>query len=300
MTPQEINRLIDLYMEGKTSPEEERQLAIEVNRPDAPAEWQIIAEMLGELTLGEALYDLTMAERKRVRIRRYIGWSIAAVAACLALWFVLGKLGIPTLQQETAPQFAQQPAPVVKPEVPEEKEVPTVQAPASPAVEQVAYNAPTKRIKIRRYVGWGVAVAACLTLWFVLGKLVPETPQQDTTPQIAQRPTVVKPEEKKETPVLTPAASAVEQVAYTAPAKRMKRKPRRQAIPVMAATVETEMVPELPQVSEEELAQVEKDYQMWQLKQAILMEKIEMDAATMALNKKYEAYLEEYHNCIEI
>ena len=220
MTQQEVNRLIDRYMDGKTSLEEERQLAIEVNRPDAPAEWKIIAEMLGELTLGEALYDQTMAERKR--------------------------------------------------------------------------------IKIRRYVGWGIAVAACLTLWFVLGKLVPETPQQNTTPQIAQRPTVVKPEEKKETPVLTPAAPAVEQVAYTAPAKRMKRKPRRQAIPVMAATVETEMVPELPQVSEEELAQVEKDYQMWQVKQAILMEKIEMDAATMALNKKYEAYLEEYSNCIEI
>ena len=116
MTQQEVNRLIDLYMEGKTSPEEEHQLAIEVNRSDAPAEWKIIAEMLGELTLGEALYDQTMAERKRVRIRRYIGWSIAAVAACLTLWFVLGKLSIPTLQQDTAPQIAQQPKPVVKPD----------------------------------------------------------------------------------------------------------------------------------------------------------------------------------------
>ena len=94
MTQQEVNRLIDKYMEGETTPQEERQLAIEVNRPDAPAEWKIIAEMLGELTLGEALYDQTMAERKRVRIRRYIGWSIAAVAACLTLWFVLGKLSI--------------------------------------------------------------------------------------------------------------------------------------------------------------------------------------------------------------
>ena len=36
MTQQEVNRLIDKYMEGKTSLEEERQLAIEVNRPDAP------------------------------------------------------------------------------------------------------------------------------------------------------------------------------------------------------------------------------------------------------------------------
>ncbi len=222
MTQQEVNRLIDLYMEGKTSPEEERQLAIEVNRPDAPAEWKIIAEMLGELTLGEALYDQTMAERKRLQIRRYIGW--------------------------------------------------------------------------------GIAVAACLTLWFVLGKLVPETPQQDTTPQIAQQPPMVKPEEKEAPITLTPSSPATEQVAYTAPKKHIRRKHRQPASPIaeMTEVENSETIPELPQVSEEELAQVEKDYQMWQLKQAILMEKVELDAATMALNKKYEAYLEEYRNSIEI
>jgi len=225
MTQKDVNRLIDKYMEGETTPQEERQLAIEVNRPDAPAEWKIIAEMLGDLTLGEALYDQTKAERKRLQIRRYIGW--------------------------------------------------------------------------------GIAVAACLTLWFVLGKLVPETPQQDTTPQIAQQPPVVKPEEK-ETPVtLTPSLPATEQVAYTAPKKHIRRKHRQPASPIAEMTevvevADSETIPELPQVSEEELAQVEKDYQMWQLKQAILMEKVELDAATMALNKKYEAYLEEYRNCIEI
>lgn len=225
MTQKDVNRLIDKYMEGETTPQEERQLAIEVNRPDAPAEWKIIAEMLGDLTLGEALYDQTMAERRRLQIRRYIGW--------------------------------------------------------------------------------GIAVAACLTLWFVLGKLVPETPQQDTTPQIAQQPPVVKPEEK-ETPVtLTPSLLATEQVAYTAPKKHIRRKHRQPASPIAEMTevvevADSETIPELPQVSEEELAQVEKDYQMWQLKQAILVEKVELDAATMALNKKYEAYLEEYRNSIEI
>ena len=69
MTPQEVNRLIDRYMDGKTSLEEERQLAIEVNCPNAPVEWKIVAEMLGELTLGEALYDEEMAARKRVRLQ---------------------------------------------------------------------------------------------------------------------------------------------------------------------------------------------------------------------------------------
>ena len=222
MTQKDVNRLIDKYMEGETTPQEERQLAIEVNRPDAPAEWKIIAEMLGELTLGEALYDQTMAERKRVRIRRYIGWSTAAVAACLTLWFVLGKLSIPTLQQDTAPQIAQQPKPVVKPEA-KEKEVSTVLTPASPAEEQVAYNAPTKRIK----------------------------------------------------------------------------KHRKNARPVVEEVVEEE-VPMLPEVSEEELAQVERNFQMWQLEQAFLVEQIELDAATAALNKQYKEYLAEARNTIEI
>ena len=222
MTQKDVNRLIDKYMEGETTPQEERQLAIEVNRPDVPAEWKNIAEMLGELTLGEALYDQTMAERKRVRIRRYIGWSIAAVAACLTLWFVLGKLSIPTLQQDTAPQIAQQPTPVVKPEA-KEKEVPTVLTPASPAEEQVAYNAPTKRIK----------------------------------------------------------------------------KHRKNARPVVEEVVEEE-VPMLPEVSEEELAQVERNFQMWQLEQAFLVEQIELDAATAALNKQYKEYLAEARNTIEI
>jgi len=222
MTQKDVNRLIDKYMEGETTPQEERQLAIEVNRPDAPAEWKIIAEMLGDLTLGEALYDQTKAERKRVRIRRYIGWSIAAVAACLTLWFVLGKLSIPTLQQDTAPQIAQQPKPVVKPEA-KEKEVSTVLTPASPAEEQVAYNAPTKRIK----------------------------------------------------------------------------KHRKNARPVVEEVVEEE-VPMLPEVSEEELAQVERNFQMWQLEQAFLVEQIELDAATAALNKQYKEYLAEARNTIEI
>lgn len=223
MTQQEVNRLIDKYMDGKTSLEEEHQLAIEVNRPDAPAEWKIVAEMLGELTWGEALYDEEMAARKRVRLHRYIGWSVAAVAACLTLWFVLGKFSAPTPQQDMTPQIAQQPTQMVKPEIPEEKEASTVLTPASPTVEQVAYTPPARRVKKHR------------------------------------RPA-------------RPAAEVVEQ----------------------------EELPVLPEVSEEELAQVEREFQMWQLNQAFLVEQVELDAATAALNKKYEAYLAEARNSIEI
>lgn len=220
MTQQEVNQLIEKYMEGKTSLEEERQLTLEVNRPDAPAEWKIVAEMLGELTWGEALYDQEMKERKSVRLHRYIGWS---VAACLTLWFVLGKFSTPTPQQDMTPQIAQQSTQMVKPEVPEEKEVPSVLTSTSPAVEQVAYAPPAKRVK-------------------------------------------------------------------------KHRRPARLAVEV----VEQEELPELPEVSEEELAQVERNFRMWQLKQALLVEQVELDAATAALNKKYEAYLAEARNNIEI
>lgn len=223
MTRKEVNRLIDKYMDGKTSLEEERQLAIEVNRPDAPAEWKIVAEMLGELTWGEALYDEEMAARKRVRLHRYIGWGVAAVAACLTLWFVLGKFSAPTPQQEITPQIAQQPTQMAKPEVPEEKEVSPVVTSTSPVVEQVAYNPPKKRVK------------------------------------------------KHHRPA-RPAGEVIEQ----------------------------EELPVLPEVSEEELAQVERNFRMWQLRQAMLVEQVELDAATAALNKKYEAYLAEARNSIEI
>jgi len=89
MTTLEINQLIDKYLEGRTSPEEEQRLALEVNRADAPQEWLIIREMLGELTLGEAIYNKEMKSRKRRRRLYYSGWGIAA---SLALCLVIGSL----------------------------------------------------------------------------------------------------------------------------------------------------------------------------------------------------------------
>lgn len=63
MTSREINLLIERYLDGATTPAEERRLALAVSAPDAPPEWAIIAEMLGELTTDAALYDDIMAQR---------------------------------------------------------------------------------------------------------------------------------------------------------------------------------------------------------------------------------------------
>ena len=65
MTNKEIQQLINRYLEGETSPEEERQLALELQGDDMPEEWQAIRQMLGELSMGEAEYDAIMEQRKQ-------------------------------------------------------------------------------------------------------------------------------------------------------------------------------------------------------------------------------------------
>ena len=65
MTNKEIQQLINKYLEGETSPEEERLLALELQGDNLPEEWQAIRLMLGELTMGEAEYDNIMEQRKQ-------------------------------------------------------------------------------------------------------------------------------------------------------------------------------------------------------------------------------------------
>lgn len=86
MKQKDINILIEKYLNGETTPEEEKALAVEVSRDDAPQEWKIIAEMLGELTIDEALYDKMMAERnKKSRIMKLWPWVAAACVAAILL-----------------------------------------------------------------------------------------------------------------------------------------------------------------------------------------------------------------------
>ena len=93
MRQQDVERLIVKYLDGQTSPEEEKRLALaldsSIGRGDAPQEWRAVAQMLGELTLGEALYDKMLAERRRRKIGRWASLVAAAsVALLLGLWLV--------------------------------------------------------------------------------------------------------------------------------------------------------------------------------------------------------------------
>lgn len=86
MKTEEVNKLIDKYLEGLTSAQEEKRLALELQREDAPEEWEAISMMLGELTLGEALYDQTLEQRSSRRKFLRLSWTAAASVALLVGW----------------------------------------------------------------------------------------------------------------------------------------------------------------------------------------------------------------------
>lgn len=106
MTNKEIQQLINKYLEGETSPEEERQLALELQGDDLPEEWQAIQLMLGELTIGEAEYDAIIEQRKQeqkkpsailVALR-----TITSIAAIYLVGLFFWLQQTPELKTETA------------------------------------------------------------------------------------------------------------------------------------------------------------------------------------------------------
>ena len=106
MTNKEIQQLINRYLEGETSPEEEYQLALALQGNDIPEEWQTIRLMLGELTMGEAEYDAIMEQRKEkqrkpsallVAIR-----TISSMAAIYLVGLFFWLQQTPELKTETA------------------------------------------------------------------------------------------------------------------------------------------------------------------------------------------------------
>ena len=93
MTHKETEELIAKFLNAETTLEEEKRLALEVSRSGVPKEWKIIAVMLGELAIDEALFDHIMAERavQKSRFRKPSprNWWWAA-AACLLLLVGVG------------------------------------------------------------------------------------------------------------------------------------------------------------------------------------------------------------------
>ena len=138
MTYKETEILIQKYLNGETTAEEERLLALEVSRKDAPDDWKVIAEMLGELTIDEALFDQIMAERKqKPRFIRLWPWVAAACVAALLIVF----LGPPREETSTQPQVAK-----VEPKKIETEVKPVDPVPVSAEKEEATESIPAKRI----------------------------------------------------------------------------------------------------------------------------------------------------------
>ena len=103
MTNKDTEILIQKYLNGETTAEEERLLALEVTREIVPDDWKVIAEMLGELTVDEALFNQMMAERShKSRIVKLWPWVAAACVAALLIVF----LGPPRKDAPSKPQIA--------------------------------------------------------------------------------------------------------------------------------------------------------------------------------------------------
>ena len=103
MTNKEIQQLINKYLEGETSLEEERQLALALQGDDMPEEWQAIRLMLGELTMGEAEYDNIMEQRKEKPSAILIALrTISSIAAIYLVGLFFWLQQTPELKTETA------------------------------------------------------------------------------------------------------------------------------------------------------------------------------------------------------
>ena len=119
MTNNDIQTLVDKYLAGATSPQEELQLAATLQQQaELPAEWQAVSLMLGELTQGEAEYDAIMASRQPVSSKpsamlialRFISSAAAIYLIGLFIWLQLQPA--PKAQMAYTPKAEQtQPAP---------------------------------------------------------------------------------------------------------------------------------------------------------------------------------------------
>jgi hypothetical protein len=119
MTNKDIQALIDKYLAGLTSPQEELQLSQALQQQDnLPAEWQAVSLMLGELTLGEAEYEAIIASGKSVSAKpsatlialRFISSAAALYLVGLFVWLQLQPA--PKAEMGYTPKVEQsQPAP---------------------------------------------------------------------------------------------------------------------------------------------------------------------------------------------
>ena len=120
----DINDLIQRYLDGTTSPQEERLLAEMIDScPDATADQRALADMLRchtthsedemEQWLTEdetAVYDNIMNHRRHRNILRWAAAAVAVAVVSLSLWLGIGSKG----NEEEQPMTVMETTPALK------------------------------------------------------------------------------------------------------------------------------------------------------------------------------------------
>ena len=148
MRQQDVERLIAKYLDGQTSPEEEKRLALAldsaIGRGDAQQEWRAVAQMLGELTLGEALYDKMIAERRSRKIGR---WASLVAAASVALLLGLWLMPKEDIKVDNPPSVAKTKVPVRQVETRQDEKKPVEETPYTSTASDLPMIAEVKPVR---------------------------------------------------------------------------------------------------------------------------------------------------------
>ena len=134
-TKEYIERLLDKYMDGKTTLEEEDLLASYFRGKDVPEEWADYQQLFQEIMAMKPLPQTG---------RRWIGWSIAAAAVISGMIFLL-RPSSPTTAPQGYALMAEADTLTTLPK--EERSVKLVTDTVTPQLEQSSPTPPRKRSK---------------------------------------------------------------------------------------------------------------------------------------------------------
>ena len=288
MRKQDVERLIARYLEGQTLPEEEKRLALELDRAiergDAPQEWRVVAAMLGELTLGEALYDKMIAERRRKRIGV---WTVLTAAASVALLLIYVAVSHADMGGDAMKMVAKKEVRVQQAEEKEynmekkEEQAEENEYNVEEKEEQVAekeYNVEKKEEKVEE-------------------KEDKEMLVEEEVRMIAEAKPIQKPRQ-----MVVVAAVAEEIITSEDVVSITEEMTAEEDVPVVqevaeeTSTTDEIDIEELRRKYRKEIAQVEHNYYEWEKKRSASLYKTEMNAVGEKTEQQYVKYIKKDNN----
>ena len=146
---QQIKALLDKFMDGQTTVEEEAMLAKYFRSDDVPAEWEDYRLMFDYFDRGMK-GDLVPVEQPRPSLTRQMGhrwWGIAAAACITAAIVATVMLHRPATVPETPPIIAQKADSIATPVAVETEQQPQQLASANPVRPNNPVNPVSRKIR---------------------------------------------------------------------------------------------------------------------------------------------------------